>query len=144
MKNKLHVFAILVLFFSCSKEKKIENKLTRGKGEWNIVSTYLVSDGDGNEELFKNGTFIFDDSGTGEINAFSNYKSINGAFTFSNTSNELTIVYLNGKVEKYQMTLFKNKIQLDYYNTSPEDLYDYKEKHFVLEKAPGPIKKFFN
>ena len=113
------VFIGLIALSSCSKEARIEKNLWKNGGEWNIelysakqTSTYTS---DNFDESYANfGTFTFNENGTGVYNFIVDSEIITGAFTHSNTENQLNM-NLDGETKVYDIIEWKkNNIKISY------------------------------
>lgn len=103
MKSKL-IFTLFIVFVglsACSKDKRIERRLEKKDGKWNIKSmSYQYFNNNSLEDsfMFTNaGSFVFDDNGSVIYNYDYDGDSGSQSGTWSNTEDEV-IMILDGEV----------------------------------------------
>jgi len=98
------ILAFAITFASCSKDKKIERKLPKGDGIWNITSAaYVFTEQDVNDvnisQAISSGTksnigsFTFGKDGIGSFSFTIDSFTREGSFTWMVVEEEVSIVY---------------------------------------------------
>jgi hypothetical protein len=107
------LFLILVLITAaCSKEKRIERRLPRKSGKWNIES-YNETDYENGSQVYSEtysnvGNFVFDDDGTVVETYIDGGQTYVYSGSWSNTEDKLTIVE-DGDAIVYDIEDFSRK-----------------------------------
>lgn len=133
MKKILFVL-LAVILVACRKDVKINNNLWKGGGDWKI-SSYSYGYGPiGSAELGYYpdcGNFKFSKDGSGTMTMTIDGETEAIAFKYSNTENDLTIVYDNSNAVIYKLDWSKDVMTLDY-NEDSADFWDHEA--FTLAK----------
>ena len=117
--SPLSIFVILFIVLSgCSKDKRIENRLSSGSGKWNIElyteSSYTNNTLDYSDSYANAGNMVFDDNGT-LIWTFilDGFTDVYGG-SWSNSKDDITIIVdgegLVFKIKEYS----RKEIELEY------------------------------
>lgn len=99
MKSKF-IYALLIVFIglsSCSKDKRIERRLARKDGKWNITSMtyqYYIGNTLMDSEAYTNaGSFVFNDNGSVIYNYSYDGDSGSEGGTWTNTEDDVTMIF---------------------------------------------------
>ena len=141
--NILFTFLLIIgtgSLTSCSKETKIEKNLWKKGGEWNIerldVKQVSTDPADNYEEtLYNYGSYKFNEDGSGILTITVDGGVEVETFNYSNTENELVIVYFNGVAQAFDLDWKKNEMTIsgvDYFTSNNNQITYYET--YVLKK----------
>lgn len=111
MKSLKLITSILLVAFvlnSCSKEKKIENRLTKNSGKWEIkiytYNGYLDDNLENSYSINDVGAFTFNDDGSYNQTLSFNGSTISIMGKWSNSASEIILTDSEGIVEIYDIS----------------------------------------
>lgn len=118
------LMGLLFIVASCAKDKRIERRLTKKDGKWNIKTMTYQYYADGVQEdsfNFNNaGSFVFDDKGSVIYNYSYDGDSGSQGGTWTNTEDEITMIF-DGEVLKMKIEDdSKKEMKLVWTETYPE------------------------
>lgn len=143
MKNVLRftgfVLVAGLLTVSCSKEKRIERKLTRKSGKWNIekYENEFYENGIMQEQyvMTNAGNFVFDDDGTVTETYIESGSTYTYAGTWSNTEDKLTIIEDGDAIVWTIKEFDKHEMELEYVDQYTSGGVTYRDVYTIeLEK----------
>jgi hypothetical protein len=146
MKKTLMLLFVVITALSCNKETTIKNNLWKQGGDWNI-SSYTYNYGSMNpsspsypsypQYLNDCGNFHFSKDGTGTMTLIEDGETYAAAFKYTNSENELTLIFDGSYAQVYKMDWSKNKVTITYNNDHKDpDGYTYydNEKYILIKK----------
>jgi outer membrane lipoprotein-sorting protein len=133
------LLSIIFVAFSCSKEKQLEKSLSSKSGTWNVASQ-TITGFEGNVQVYSqtftnSGTMVFNSDGSGTSEFTFMGMTEKSTFTWTTTSEKLTIVDGTETMIFDIKSQSKTKLELEGVDQYTEDGIDYKtDIKMVLEK----------